>query len=119
MDPGENKSLNESKPSTEPLIAENKLPPASNDAANKKQKQAGETVKHPLEFSLIYAPELTTIGFSHFDKPGSNFGLLIGYPLSKHFTVQTGLIKSKKNYIANGEDFVLDYTLPGNHTLTK
>ena len=115
----ENKSLNESKPSTAPLITENKLTPASDVAASKKQKQAGETKAHQLEFSFIYAPELTTVGFTHFDKPGSNFGLLIGYSLSKHFTIQTGLIKSKKNYIANGEDFVLDYTMPGNHTLNK
>lgn len=87
----------------------------SND---KKKKPAGKRRK-PFEISLLYAPELTTIGFSYIDKPGSNYGLLLGYHLSKNTTLQTGFIQSRKNYIANGDDYNLGYPQTAAHKLTK
>jgi hypothetical protein len=84
-----------------------------------KKKSPATPVRRPLEISLLYAPELTTVGFSHVDKPGSNYGILLGYRVSRNLVLQTGLIRSRKNYIANGEDFNLDYALPPNHKITK
>ena len=87
-------------------------------AKDKKQKNIQKS-NHSLEFTLLYAPELTTIGFSKIDKPGSNYGLLVAYPIAKNALLQTGVIRSRKNYIAAGDEFVLGYALPADHTLTK
>jgi hypothetical protein len=85
---------------------------------NKSEKKSAKT-KRPLELSLLYAPEITTVGFTHFEKPGSNYGFLLGYQLFKNLKLQTGFIKSRKNYIAAGEDYTFDYPLPPNHKITQ
>ena len=36
---------------------------------------------------------------------GLNFGLQVGYRLSNHWSLNTGLIYNKKNYTADGKDF--------------
>ena len=84
-----------------------------------KKKKPSEKRRSPLEITLVYAPELTSIGFSHIDKPGSNYGLLLGYHLSKNTTLQTGFIQSRKNYIADGDDYNLGYPQTASHKLTK
>lgn len=75
--------------------------------------------KKGLEISLIYAPELTTIKFSHIDKPGSNYGILLGYRISNRVALQTGFIKSRKNYTADGDDYTVNYWLPASYKLNK
>ncbi|MEP7143765.1 MAG: hypothetical protein ABI707_12880 [Ferruginibacter sp.] len=114
----EDKKPTEKPASPDLTIAENKIPPDTKHTAGK-QKKNNETGKHPPEFSLVYAPELTTVGFSNVDKPGSNYGLLIGYQISKNIIIQTGVIRSKKNYIANGKDFEMSYMLPASSKLNK
>lgn len=93
------------------------ISPASKVEANSSTVTAQKTKttatnKGRWEISLLYSPELTTIKWTHVDKPGSNYGLLIGYGLTKKFSIQTGLVKSRKNYTANEPDFKFNYT-PG------
>ena len=84
-----------------------------------KKNKPAPSKKQRFEISALYAPELTTIGWTDIDKPGSNYGLLIGYGLSNNLSIHTGLIKSRKNYTANGEDFHY-YSNPGSqYKLTK
>lgn len=74
-----------------------------------KKIRKNDTKKRPWEISLIYAPELTTIKLSNFDKPGSNYGILIGYTIFKNTSIQTGISRSRKNYTANGDVFKSNY----------
>jgi|GEM_PF-4090787 len=104
---------------TEPVIDTNKSIVVNEPATGNKKNKLVKKRKQPLEISLIYAPELTTIRFTNIDKPGSNYGLLLGYQITKKISLQTGIIKSRKNYIANGSDFELEYPLTGNYKLTK
>ncbi|MEO5890386.1 MAG: hypothetical protein ABIQ31_09045 [Ferruginibacter sp.] len=101
------------------VATENKVKPDSTNIAGSKKAKPGNKRKSTFEFSLLYAPELTTIGFSHLDKPGSNYGLLIGYHISDKLIIQTGVIRSKKNYIADGSDFVLRRPLAPYNKLNK
>ncbi|MEO6731522.1 MAG: hypothetical protein ABIN01_09915 [Ferruginibacter sp.] len=101
-------------PAKEP--SQNKTISEANNAGSNKKKPAAIKRKQSPEITLLYAPELTTIKFSNIDNPGSNYGLLIGYPLSKKFTIQTGVMRSRKNYIADGKDFPDTYST-GNHKL--
>lgn len=100
-------------------IDSNKLIVVNEKAAGNKKNNPVKKRKQPLEIILLYAPELTTIRFTNIDKAGSNYGLLVGYPITKNISLQTGIIKSRKNYIANGSDFELKYPLTGNYKLTK
>ncbi|MEJ7586339.1 MAG: hypothetical protein WKI04_02135 [Ferruginibacter sp.] len=90
-------------PGIKPL--ENNSPAITNAKPGNKKKN--KQSKDRFEFSLVYAPELTTIGFSHIDKPGSSYGFLAGYSITNNIVLQTGLIKSRKNYTANGSEFKL------------
>ncbi|MEP7106732.1 MAG: hypothetical protein ABI760_02095 [Ferruginibacter sp.] len=118
-DKGVNNKIPEKTVPQEDTIAENKTPVVTEKTAAGKKNKNSQKRKNPLEFSLVYAPELTTIRFSNTDKPGSNYGLLVGYHISKNLTLQTGLIKSRKNYIADGNDFTLSFQLPPNHKLDR
>ena len=84
-----------------------------------KKKTDKSNRRHPFEIALVYAPEITTVGFNYIDKPGSNYGLLLGYQVSKNIMVQTGVIKSRKNYTAIGSDYNLGYPQTASHKLAK
>ena len=93
--------------------------PGEPDIANTSQAKSKNRRGIPLVIRLLYAPELTTVGFSKITRPGSNYGLLAGYSISNKTILQTGFITSRKNYLINGSDFVPAYAIPSNHKLTK
>lgn len=94
-------SLQANKPGPDKVIIDTTVtavaPPAT--ATNKRGKPSR------WEFSLGYAPDVSTVKFTHTQKPGRNFGLMIGYNINKRFAVQTGLIYTSKNYKSKGEDY--------------
>lgn len=49
--------------------------------------------------------DLSTVKFNYSSKVGYNFGFMGGYQFSKHWSVYTGLIYTKKNYKLNGSDY--------------
>lgn len=57
------------------------------------------------EFGAVYAPDISTVKFTHTQKPGTNIGLTIGYNISRRFTIQTGAIYTTKNYKSRGSDY--------------
>lgn len=83
-----------------------------------KNKSQFKSNKNRFTISLLYAPELTTVNWTNIDKPGSNYGLLIGYSLSNKLSLQTGVAVSRKNYTANGADFITHYPAPASYKLT-
>ena len=96
-----------------------KIPVGKKNKPDDKKEKADSKRKKTFEVSLIYAPELTTIRFTNIDKPGSNYGILLGYDISKKVTLQTGVLRSRKNYIANGGDYKSGYTVPPPYKLTS
>ena len=116
---GVNNKSGEKTAAPEVAIAENKKNSERKNTTSDKKKKTTEKRKHSFEFSLVYAPELTTIRFSNIDKPGSNYGLLVGYNISKNLALQTGIMKSKKNYTVNGGDFKINWPIPPPYKLTR
>jgi len=57
------------------------------------------------EIGLTYAPDISTVKFTHTQKPGTNYGLNIGYNISRRWQVNAGIIYTTKNYKMNGEDY--------------
>ena len=56
-------------------------------------------------FGAAYAPDISTVKFTHSQPVGLNLGFMVEYGLSKKFSLQTGLIYTKKNYKMKGEDY--------------
>jgi Outer membrane protein beta-barrel domain len=77
-------------------------PVAAKEAEKKKPAVA---LKQPLEFGVLIGPDYTSINFKQTNKTGINAGVVVGYRFNSHWSVNTGLIYTKKNYTAVGEDF--------------
>jgi hypothetical protein len=84
---------------------------AETDSVQTAPKKTKQQQQSRFEISLLYAPELTTIAFSNVDQPGGSIGLLVGYHVSDKLVLQSGVIKSRKYYTADGKDFKLNYTV--------
>ena len=57
------------------------------------------------EFGLTYAPDISTVKFSHTQSPGHNLGITIGYNFTKRLSLQTAFIYTTKNYKMNGSEY--------------
>jgi hypothetical protein len=68
-----------------------------------------------LELGIMAGPDLTTANFGSPYKTGYNFGLQIGYRLSNRWSVNTGIIYTKKFYKADSQSF--HYKLPWNYKM--
>jgi hypothetical protein len=61
--------------------------------------------KKGLEIGLVAAPDMSNVKFSNTDKVGFNLGIQLGYRLSQRWTLNTGILYTKKNYTSRGKDF--------------
>ena len=75
--------------------------PVVKKAPEKKQDQK---VKG-LELGLMTGPDLSTVKFGPVYKTGYNFGIQVGYRFSNRWSVNTGVIYTKKFYKADSQDF--------------
>lgn len=81
----------------------------SNAAIAKTKKPAARSGIQPLEIGLLAGPDLSNVKFSSAGKAGINLGLQVGYRFNQRWSVNTGIIYTKKYYEARGKDF----TKPG------
>jgi hypothetical protein len=73
--------------------------PKKEDDPKKDKKEKG------FELGLIAGPDVSAVKFGPLYKAGYNFGLQVGYRFSNRWSVNTGVIYTKKFYQADGEDF--------------
>lgn len=106
------------KPKNTLTVADEKKVTTSKKAPGSKINTKSKYKKN-FDISLVYAPELTTVRFTHTDKLGSNYGFLVGYNIIRNISVRTGLINSRKNYTAAGKDFTLNYPPPPGYKLNN
>ncbi len=64
-----------------------------------------EASSSPWFLGFGYAPDFSRVGSSEVAKPGANLSIIVEYQLSRRWSIQSGLIYSKKNYKAKGEDY--------------
>ncbi|GAB3875502.1 hypothetical protein GCM10028824_31040 [Hymenobacter segetis] len=55
--------------------------------------------------ALVGAPDVSTVKFASIEKPMPNVGLVLEYRLSSRVRVNTGLLRSTKQYTARREDY--------------
>ncbi|GAA4410172.1 hypothetical protein GCM10023187_34460 [Nibrella viscosa] len=54
---------------------------------------------------FLVSPDLTAIGLTDFDRPGTNVGMLLQYRLANRWSIQTGVLRSIKIYHASIEQY--------------
>lgn len=59
----------------------------------------------PWFLGFGYGPDVSLVGFSEVTRPGTNLGILLEYQLNRRWSINSGITYSKKNYIAQGEDY--------------
>lgn len=68
------------------------------------EKKQDQKIKG-LELGLMAGPDLSTVKFGPVYKTGYNFGIQVGYRFSNRWSVNTGVIYTKKFYKADSADF--------------
>jgi hypothetical protein len=69
------------------------------------EKKSARKVNSKWTLAAVYAPDISTVHFTHTQPVGVNIGLIVEYAVSSKFSIQTGAIYTKKNYKMNGEDY--------------
>ncbi|WP_205510828.1 outer membrane beta-barrel protein [Longitalea arenae] len=92
--------------------AENKLPASPVDSVKdqvqqpvKKQDRKKNEIKQPFEIGLVAGPDKSAVSFGPLYKTGYILGLQLGYRLSNHWSVNTGVLYTKKYYQADSQYF--------------
>lgn len=62
-------------------------------------------MKRGLVVGLYFSPDLTTIANNRIEKIGTNYAVQLEYRFSSRWSVQTGVIRSKKVYDAYGDQY--------------
>ena len=106
------------KAASSPVAEEKKTDQPAEQKADKQENQVSEQkTTDPIEknalqksnsrwiFSAAYAPDISTVNFTHTQSPGLNLGVFVDYKLSNRWLLQGGIIYTKKNYKMMGEDF--------------
>lgn len=78
--------------------------PQGAEVKQKEQKKKGNP-NRGLELGLVAGPDMSNVKFTDVDKAGYNVGLQLGYRFNDHWSVNTGLLYTRKNYTAQGKDF--------------
>lgn len=73
-------------------------------AADKKKKPASK-VEKAFTLGITAGFDYTTVRFTYGDNAGYNLGITAGYQFTKNWSVNTGLIYTKKNYKLAGKDY--------------
>ena len=99
-DNSKTKSVEEIKPEQLKPAPDTNIIAKKSSAAKKKPG-----FKKGFEIGLVAAPDMSTVKFTNTDKVGYNVGLQLGYRFSQRWSVNTGVVYTRKNYTSQGKDF--------------
>ena len=91
--------------------------PSDSNTVSLNRKQT--VMPNRWEATLVTGADLSSDGLTRKDNAGWNLGIMAGYNISAHWTIRTGLIRTKKNYTVNGDQYDFKYASAyPNHKLT-
>jgi len=62
-------------------------------------------INRKWQFGLKIAPDFTSVNSLAGDKAGSSFGLTVDYNFAPHWYLGSGLLATRRNYAARGQDY--------------
>jgi len=87
-----------------PKVKEKEVAKTEDKNPTKEEKKKKERTKH-FYVGLVAGPDFSAIKLQSLKKVGINYGFLIGYKLSKKFSIEAGLLQDKKYYSTDGKYF--------------
>lgn len=91
--------------------------PSDSNTVSLNRKQTA--MPNRWEATLVTGADLSSDGLTRKDNAGWNLGIMAGYNISAHWAIRTGLIRTKKNYTVNGDQYDFKYASAyPNHKLT-
>jgi len=66
-------------------------------------------INRRLRLGFTLAPDFSSVNSLAGDRPGSSFGLTVDYQFANRWYISSGLLASRKNYAARGQDFKVPY----------
>jgi hypothetical protein len=87
-----------------PLVAPQPLAKDSAAIAKKPADKKNNKKVKGFEIGIVGGPDKSNVKFTHSSNAGYNIGLQVGYRFSNRWSVNTGLLYTKKNYKADGKD---------------
>ncbi|HTS42765.1 MAG TPA: hypothetical protein VMH01_00105 [Puia sp.] len=82
-----------------------KFPIKNADNSSVQKNQQSLHINRALKIGLLYAPDYTNVPSGPSNGTSNNIGITIGYEFANRWSVNSGLIYTKKNYGANADDF--------------
>ena len=81
-------------------------PLATMELATEPRQKEAPAAKHPRFYvGLMGAPDVTTVKFAGVERPMLNLGITLEYRLTDRLRVNTGLLRSTKQYVARRDDY--------------
>ena len=78
----------------------------SQEPVTNKEKNDKPPIRSRWNAALVVAPDFSSTGFgTEMSAPGQAFGGMLGYRISRKFTVVGGVIRSSKKYTGYGKDY--------------
>jgi Outer membrane protein beta-barrel domain len=68
-------------------------------------KKGGLHINRSLQLGVLMAPDFSSVNSVAGDRPGSSIGLTVDYQFASRWYIGTGLLISRKNYAAAGQDY--------------
>jgi hypothetical protein len=62
-------------------------------------------VQKGLYAGIVASPDISTVKLQHVSKVGYNAGIVVGYRISRHVAVETGVLLERKYYYSDGSHF--------------
>ena len=81
-----------------------------------KKKKSKTSASSKLSLNLSFGPDVSSVGIDNPGKVEMQYGLGVGYALSRRLTVRTGFFAGNKIYTADSGDYKTPYTI---HKLQK
>ncbi len=76
-----------------------------------KKERSKTSASSKLSLNLSFGPDISSVGIDNPGKLEMQYGLGVGYALSKRLTIRTGFFTSNKIYTADSGDYKTPYTI--------
>ncbi len=87
------------------LLVNVTAPPIAKDSSHAKQKTTSKAKTSYLYAGLMGAPDLSMVKMQSVKGVGATYGILLGYAINKHWSIETGAYLDRKKYYTDGEYF--------------
>lgn len=80
-------------------------PPGSNKGEIIERGEDSRRLRRGFSVGFFVAPDFSSVGIGDYTRPGTRYGLLMEYSLSRRFSIRSGAIMADNIYKAEGDEY--------------